>query len=130
MVGQRIRLELEKEILPRFKEMGWPVLKPQAGIDMVVAVPPGFRQAGIENPSLLTAVAILRRYGVAMCPCSVFGPDGKLALRLVLKQKEGEIPRALDKMRSEGFWWETEKPVVEDITFLHEELERLDLTKL
>lgn len=130
MVAQRIRLELENEILPRFKKMGWPVFKPQAGIDMVIAVPPGFKQAGIENPSLLAAIAILRRYGVAMCPCSVFGPDGKLVLRLVLKQKEGEIPRALDKIQSEGFCWETEKPIIEDITFLHEELKRLDLTKL
>lgn len=130
MVGQRIRSELENEILPRFIEMGWPFLKPQAGIDMVIAVPPGFRRDDIENPSLLAAVAILRRYGVAMCPCSVFGPDGKYALRLVLKQKEGEIARALDKMQSEGFCWQTEKPTVEDITFLNEELARLDLTRL
>lgn len=130
IVGQRIRSELENEILPRLTEMGWPFLKPQAGIDMIIAVPPGFRQNGVENPSLLAAIAILRRYGVAMCPCSVFGPDGKYALRLVLKQKEGEIARALDKMRNEGFCWQTEKPAAEDITFLNGELARLDLTKL
>lgn len=130
IVGQKIRSELENEILPRFIEMGWPFLKPQAGIDMIVAVPPSFRQDGVENPSLLAAVAILRSYGVAMCPCSVFGPEGKHALRLVLKQKEGEIARALDKMRSEGFCWQTEEPTAEDIMFLNEELVRLDLTKL
>ena len=97
---------------------------------MLIAIPHGFRRDDIENPSLLAAIAILRRYGVAMCPCSVFGPDGKYALRLVLKQRGGEIPKALDKMRNEGFCWQTEEPSVEDITFLNEELARLDLTRL
>jgi aspartate/methionine/tyrosine aminotransferase len=130
IVSQRIQSELENEILPRLTDMGWPFLKPKAGIDMVIAVPPGFRRDNIENPSLLAAVAILRHYGVAMCPGSVFGPDGKYALRLVLKQKEGEIAGALDKMRNEGFCWKTEEPTAEDITFLNKELARLDLTRL
>lgn len=130
IVGQRLRSELENDILPRLADMGWPFLKPKAGIDMVIAVPPGFRRDDIENPSLLAAVAFLRHYGIAMCPCSVFGPDGNYALRLVLKQKEGEIVRALDKMRNEGFCWRAEEPTVEDITFLNEELARSDLTRL
>lgn len=129
-IGQRIQRELENEILPSLEQMEWPVLKPQAGIDMIIAIPPGFRRPDIENPSLLAAITILKRYGVAMCPCSVFGPDGKYALRLVLKQKEGEIAKALNKMRSEGFCWKTEKPTPEDRAFLQQELARLDLTRL
>lgn len=129
-VGQRIRYELEKEISPRFKEMNWPFLKPEAGTNLVVAVPPGFIRDDIEDPSSLAAVAILRRYGIGICPCSVFGKDGKYALRMILKQKEGEIARALDTMRNEGFCWQTEKPTAEDVTFLNGELTRLDLTRL
>lgn len=130
IVGQRIQSELENETLPRLIKMKWPFLKPQAGIDMIIAIPPGFRQDDIENPSLLAAITILKRYGVAMCPCSVFGPKGKYMLRLVLKQKEGEISRALDKMSREGFCWQTEQPTTEDTMFLNKELERLDLTRL
>ncbi|MBI5613568.1 aminotransferase class I/II-fold pyridoxal phosphate-dependent enzyme [Candidatus Gottesmanbacteria bacterium] len=130
IIGQKIQKELEGEILPRFERMGWPVLKPRAGIDMIIAIPPLFRQADIDNPSLLAAITMLRKYRVAMCPCSVFGPAGKYALRLVIKQKEGEIAIALDKMRGEGFYWQGEKPTMKDALFLHEELMRLDLTKL
>ncbi len=130
VVGARVRRELEEEILPRFKRMKWPVIKPKAGIDMVIEVPPGFRILGIQNPSLLAAMTILRKYGVAMCPCSVFGPEGKNYLRLVLKQKIGELPEALDKLKNDGFCWKTEAPTTEDIKFLQDELDRLDMTRL
>ena len=130
VIGQRIKQELENEILPRFEQMKWPVLKPKAGIDMIIGIPPGFRQPDIENPSLLATITILRRYGVGMFPCSVLGSEMKHALRIILKQKEGEIAKALDKMRDEGFCWQTERPTEEDRAFLQQEFAKLDLTRL
>jgi aspartate/methionine/tyrosine aminotransferase len=126
----RIRQEVINEILPRFDAMNWPIVQPQAGIDMLVAVPPQFIENGAKDPSLLAAFSILRRFGVALCPASVYGPDGKYFLRLVLKQSNKKIPRALDHLVQQGFQWNTDKPSEEDIAFLENRLASLDLTKL
>jgi aspartate/methionine/tyrosine aminotransferase len=132
IAGSRIAQELHEKVLPRFSAMNWPVLKPAAGIDMLVSVPPGFIRAGIEDPGLLASVSILRRFGVAFFPCSVFDQEGngKFFLRLVLKQKEGKIPNALDLLRLNGFDFEADKPIAEDIDFLRHKIDTLDLIKL
>jgi len=52
--GDRIKQELEQEILPRFEAMGWPVIKPAAGIDMLILVPKHFvRDAHVQDCSVV-----------------------------------------------------------------------------
>lgn len=130
IVGENIKKELLEEIMPRFKRMGWKVIMPKAGFDMVVEVPPGFIQEGVDNPSLLAAFSILRRFGVGFCPCSPLSEDGKYYLRIILKQEKGKIPRALDKLLEEGFDWTTDSPSEEDLRYLEQLQSQLDLTKL
>ncbi len=130
VVAHRVIREVQEEVLPRLQQMNWPMIEPKAGLDMVVGVPPGFIRSDIADPSLLAAFTILRRYGVAMCPCTVYGPDGKNFLRIVLKQRAGKVPAALDQLAQGGFDWLTEKPTEEDISYLNKLLTELDLTKL
>lgn len=130
--AKRIAKELAEEILPRFNKMNWPVIEPKAGIDMLVAVPPGFIRTDIPDPSLAASVSILRRFGIALFPCSIFDPEGtgKFFLRLVLKQRGGKIPKALDLLSQSGFDWNTIAPTTEDFAFISETMNKLDLTKL
>lgn len=129
-VGRRIAAELHEQIIPRFKAMGWYVIEPKAGIDMMVGVPPNFIREDIADPSLLAAISIFRHYGVAISPASVFGPDGRKFLRLVLKQEVGVIPSALDTLQRNGFDWATYGPNPEDILAMDQLISALDLTKL
>lgn len=130
LVAHRVTREVHEEVLPRLRNMHWPMIEPKAGLDMVVAVPPRFIRDDIDDPSLLAAFTILRRYGVALCPCTVYGPDGKYYLRIVLKQRAGKVPRGLDLLQKNGFNWETETPTEEDEAYLHTLLSQLDLTRL
>ncbi len=132
IAGARITRELRNAILPRLRRMRWPVIKPRAGIDMLVAVPPGFMRHDIVDPALVASFSILRRFGIAFFPCTVFSQDGsgKSFLRLVLKQKTGKIPNALDLLAQRGFNWKSDKPCKKDIVFLKGKMKNLDLTKL
>lgn len=130
IVANRVISEVQNDVLPRLHHMNWPMIKPKAGLDMVVCVPPGFMRVDIADPSLLAAFTILQRYGVALCPCSVYGPDGKNYLRIVLKQKAGKVPEALDRLCEHGFNWHTEIPTEKDIADLAGRLSQLDLTRL
>lgn len=116
--------------MPRFEAMDWRVVKPKAGFDMLAEVPPGFVIGEVENPSLLAAFSILRRYRVGFCPCSPLSESGKYYLRLILKQEQGKIPMALDKLKEEGFNWQTANPSEGDRLFLEQLQSQLDLTKL
>lgn len=130
IVGNRVIHEVRDEVLPRLRKMKWPMIEPKAGLDMVVQVPLEFMRSRAEDPSLLATFTLLRRYGVAFCPCSVYGPLGRNYLRIVLKQKAGKVPAALDHLANNGFNWQTESPSEEDIVFLGNLLAQLDLTKL
>jgi LL-diaminopimelate aminotransferase len=129
-VERRIAQELHTETLPRLAAMGWPVVLPHAGVDMVIEVPPKYKESGIQDPSLLASFSLLRRYGVGLCPASVFSTEGKNYLRLGLKQKRGKVPYALDIMSSQGFDWRTDEPSGEDIAYLEDKIRTLDLTRL
>lgn len=129
-VERRIARELQSEILPRLQRMGWPVHIPQAGVDMILEVPQGYRDATIPDPSLLATFSWLRRYGVGLCPGSVFSSEGKNYVRLGLKQRAGKVPDALDRMKKQGFDWGTDTPSEEDVRYLEEKIATLDLTRL
>lgn len=129
-VERRIAQELHTETLPRLAAMGWPVVVPHAGVDMVLEVPSKYRESGFQDPSLLTSFSLLRRYGVGLCPGSVFGADGKNYLRLGLKQSKGKVSHALDSMRMQGFDWYTDEPSSEDISYLEDKICNLDVTRL
>ncbi|MEK9180325.1 MAG: aminotransferase class I/II-fold pyridoxal phosphate-dependent enzyme [Patescibacteria group bacterium] len=132
IAGNRIEQELKDEILPRFEAMQWPVIVPKAGIDMLLSVPPGFIRRGVRDPALVASFSILRRFGIAFFPCTVFSNDksGRFNLRLVLKQRMGKIPRALDSLSKQGFNWRSDKPCEKDLAFLRAKVANLDLTKL
>ena len=51
------------------------------------------------TPFILPAAALIS-------PASVFGEEGRHWVRIVLKQTQGKIPGALDKLRYAGFSWE------------------------
>lgn len=129
-VERRIAKELQTEILPRLKNMGWPIHPPKAGVDMILEVPPGYTDPAIPDPSLLASFSWLRRYGVGLCPGSVFSSDGKNYLRLGLKQLAGKVPDALDQMVKQGFDWGTDSPSDDDIQYLKNKIKSLDLTRL
>jgi aspartate/methionine/tyrosine aminotransferase len=129
-IGRRLAQELREEILPRFEAMGWPVLIPKAGIDMMIEIPPQFLLVAVDDPSLLASIAIFKHFGVAIAPGSVFAPDGKRYLRMVLKQEKGTIPAALDQMKDKEFNWNTFTPTIDDILYMQKLLDSLDLTKL
>lgn len=130
IVSSMITQELYSEILPRFQKMGWPIIVPTAGIDMLISVPPHFIQESIDDPSLLSSFSILRRFGVAFCPASDFGSDGKYYLRLIIKQKHGKIAEALDRMTDQGFEWATDNPSIKDFSFLKHKKDTLKITRL
>lgn len=127
-VGADIRSELVEQTVPRLDAMQWPHTMPQAGFDMIVKVPPGF--SSCDDPSLAASLSLVMKYGVAFSPASVFGPHGRDHLRIVLKQKRGKIPDALDRMREYGFSWKTEQPDNDFDKRLRELLDRIDLTAL
>ncbi len=130
-IGKRLAKELFSDILPRFKKMNWPVIIPQAGLDMLVEIPKGYRDVETTvDRSLLTSLSLLLQYGVAFCPASVFGPNGDKYLRIVLKQRGSKIATALDKLMEAGFDWETARPTSEIITRTKKLVEHLDLTRL
>ena len=49
IVANRVVREVREEVLPRLQRMNWPRIEPKAGLDMVVAVPPGFIRSDIDN---------------------------------------------------------------------------------
>lgn len=129
-VAERLGKALKEDILPRFEKMGWPVITPQAGLDMLVEIPKGYREANVVDHSLLTSLSILLQYGIAFSPASVFGPDGDRYLRVVLKQADRKIPRALDRLVNMDFDWKTAKPSDEIIEKTQNLIQGLDLTRL
>lgn len=130
-VGRRISREFNDEILPKLQMMGWPRIIPEAGIDFLVEVPHGFIRDDVENPSLLASFSFMRRFGVAFCPASVFNNvEGRNFLRIVLKQKSGKIPQALQHLEESGFDWMSDEPNVDDVNLLQNRLDNLDLTRL
>ncbi len=130
--GRRVQRELKKDILPVFKKMHWPVILPKAGFDMLVEIPPAFFKPGIKDPALFASFSILNHFGVAFFPYSVSHTrqKKKFFLRLVLKQKDRKISKALLKMHKNGFIWSKYKPKHKDMEFLKEKIKTLDLTKL
>lgn len=87
----------------------------------------------VENndPSLLASIDLLLKYGVAFCPLSTaYGSDGSKWLRMVLKQADGKIPKALDRMIEMGFDWNKEGPSKELLVEMEKLIGKLDLTKL
>lgn len=130
-IGERLAKDLFIDILPRFEKMKWPVIIPQAGLDMLVEIPKGYQDVETTvDRSLLTSLSLLLQYGVAFCPASVFGPDGDKYLRIVLKQRGSKIVTALDKLGRAGFDWEIARPTNEIITQTQDLVEHLDLTRL
>ncbi len=131
-VGEKLKYELENEILPGFQTLNWPVKKPDAGLDLLVPIPPGFM--GVKNPrdrTLCAALALLMEYGVGFSPVSECdtSESGKW-LRVVIKQDDKKIPKALARLAEKGFDWRTYKP---DPAFLESILKfqsEIDLTKL
>lgn len=130
ITARRLAKVLYKDILPRFRTMNWPVIVPQAGLDMMVRVPKAFLETG-KDQSLFASIDILMKYGVAFCPVSSpYGSDGINWLRLVLKQADGKIARALDRMMEMGFKWESDQPTPELYERVEKLINGLDLTKL
>lgn len=121
---------LNNETLPLLESMGWQSMLPEAGISMLLKVPPGFIDKSVDDPSLLAAFSIMRRFNVGLLPVSVFGSEGSTYLRLVLQQKSGVILEILDFMRRQGFDWETDVPSEEDIEYIRERSLVLNLYKL
>lgn len=129
-IGLRLKKSLAKEILPRFKKMNWPVIIPEAGLEMLVEIPKGFQEMNVADHSLLASLSLLLQYQVAFCPASVFGKDGDKYLRIVIKQKESKISNALDRLTDLGFDWKREKPSDGIVSRVNGLMEKLDLTRL
>lgn len=129
-VALRISREYHEEIVPRLKQMGWEFIEPQAGIDFMVKVPPGSIHEGIDDPSLLTSIVLFANFGVGILPGTVFGPEGKHYLRIILKQEIGKIPEALDRLQARGFDWKTFQPTNTDMFNADRLINSLDLTKV
>lgn len=119
--------ELKEEIIPRLKKMGWPFILPQAGVEMVVAVPPHFLRKEIKNPSLFAAFVFLKRYQVAFEPPFALTPEGKKWLVIHLRQPENLVATALDKMIQKGFYWKKVKPTKEEIDEFIKETKKMNI---
>ncbi|MEK7588408.1 MAG: pyridoxal phosphate-dependent aminotransferase [Patescibacteria group bacterium] len=129
--AQRVIEEFYEEVLPRLEAMGWPIIKPKAGFDLLIKVPPNFYREDIKDPALYACFSILRRFGVAFYPVSFpYRKSHRFFLRIVLKQKPSKIGQALDLLVRKGFNWDSFKPNEEDIHFLNQQIKTLDLTKL
>lgn len=129
-VGQRLNHELYQNILPRFTALHWPVIVPQAGLDMLVRIPSAFARADVIDHSLLTCLSLVNDSGVAFSPASVFGTQGDNYLRLVLKQQDGKIAQALDHLIHAGFDWRTAIPNSNLTISLNQLVSNLDLSRL
>lgn len=131
MSARRVIKEFNEAVLPRLKLMGWPIVKPTAGFDLLIKVPPCFYREDVKDPALFACFSILRKYGVAFYPISFpYRKTNRFFLRIVLKQKPGKIGRALDMLVKKGFDWATCAPNQEDVDFLNHQIQTLDLTKL
>lgn len=129
-VARRLSRELHQEILPAFEAMNWPVIIPEAGLDMLVRIPPAFEGVPVEDHSLLATIHLITEYGVAFSPASVFGPRGDQWLRIVLKQQSGKIPRALHQLKEKGFHWQTVSPTQQSLARMDQITQMADLTNL
>lgn len=132
-VAKRVSAELHDEILPGFEKLGWPVLRPQAGLDLLVAVPQVFQREvpNCSQRSFYAAIALLMKYGVGFCPVSECGEEesGKW-LRVVIKQNDRKVARALERLANCGFRWDTfsiDPGLFSAIRMLEDEI---DITKL
>ena len=130
LIGRRLTQELHCEILPKFASLHWPVIVPHAGLDMLVEIPPAFRQVDTPDRSLLASLQFLGQYGIALCPASVFGTKGENYLRVVFKQKSGKVPQALNRLIQAGFDWRTYAPDPTLISGLNQLTSNLDLSRL
>ncbi len=122
--------ELKNEIFPRLKKMNWPFIPPKAGISMVAKVPNSFKGKDIQDPSLFASFVFLKRYGVALAPCSSFSPEGKNWLLIELKQKDGKVKEALDRMRTLGFDWKKIQPTKEEKETFKREIQNFNKDQL
>lgn len=132
IVMEEMVQELKEKIIPQLEKMKWPFILPEAGIEMVVRVPPCFVKKEIKDPALFAAFVFLKRYQVVFDPCSVISPTGKKWLLIELRQKENQITEALERMEKAGFSWSEVKPTKEEINIFLKEIKRirLDFTKI
>lgn len=128
-IGEKLKNTLHQDIIPRFKALNWPIIVPKAGLDMLVEIPAAY-QVGQTDHSLVAALGILMKYGVAFSPASVFGTEGDKYLRVVLKQSNHKIPKALDRLKQMGFNWTSEHLDEGFIIAIQKLLQETDLTRL
>jgi len=131
--AERIKEELANEIIPSLLKLEWSFIKPDAGYDMLLEVPPKCRSLAKRiniDPSLLTSMSIAIEYGVAFCPTNNFGKQGSNYVRIVLKQEKGTIPHALELLLEKGFNWNIYKPKKRTINSFLKTTEDLDITYL
>ncbi len=93
---QVARYEARRDTLcDGLERMGWPVVKPKAGMFVWAGLPEPFNRMG----SMDFAMELMQRANVAAAPGIGFGEEGEGFLRLALVENEHRLRQALRQMR-------------------------------
>lgn len=83
-------------------ELGWPVRKSQATFFLWLPVPD-------QSSSVDFAMRLLKQTGVCVTPGGGFGSYGERYVRIALTVSEERLNEALERLRSAGFVYQTER---------------------